>query len=121
MRAGIKRAILLYQVKTEVADTLGQLVPTWSTVSKHRGEVRAPRGDEPTVALQVKAFVSLVIECRYPGYCFNPDGQLLDVTNAAVPVIYNIVSSTDPDGRRRRLVTMATEVASAVSTDASNL
>jgi hypothetical protein len=127
MRAGTKRSTLLYQTKTQLPDALGQLVPTWVTIpagatfTPHRCEVRAPRGDEPTVALQVKAFVSLVIECRYPGYCFDPDGQLLDVTDPAHPKIYNIISSVDPDGKRRRLVTMATQVASAVSTNTSNL
>ena len=109
MTAGRKRAVLQYQLPTEMADELGQLVPAWSTVATHRGEVRAPRGTEATVALQVQAFVTLIVETRFPGAPFEPTGRLVDVTDPTHPQIYNIVSSSDPDGRRRRLVTYATE------------
>lgn len=124
MRSGLMRRVLDYQTQTETADALGQLVPTWSTVTTVRAEVRAPRGTEATIALQVRAFVGLVIECRYPPSTgpFDPKGRLVDVTDpTATGAIYNIVSSVDPDGRRRRLVTMATELAAAPSTDTSNL
>jgi head-tail adaptor len=121
MTAGRKRAVLQYIVPTENADRLGQMIPTPVVQSIHRGEVRAPRGTEATVALQVTAFVTVIIETRYPGYSFEVDGQLVDITDPSHVSIYNIVSSTDPDGRRRRLVTYATQVASAPSSDASNL
>ena len=121
MTAGRKRAVLQYIVPTENADRLGQMIPTPIVQSIHRGEVRAPRGTEATVALQVTAFVTVIIETRFPGYVFEVDGQLVDITDPSHVSIYNIVSSTDPDGRRRRLVTYATQVASAPSSDASNL
>ena len=122
MRAGRLRRILQYQLPTEPPDALGQLIPEWVTQSTFFCDVRAPRGTEATVALQVRAFVTLVIETRYPGYTLDPRGRLVDITDSTVSnAIYNIVSSIDPDGCRRRLVTMATEVASAVATNASNL
>src|ERR1039458_4115630 len=105
MRAGRNRAVLNYQTSTSTRGPLGQSILTWTTVSTNSAEVRAPRGTEATVALQVKAFVSLMIKCHLPGYPFYPAGRLQDVTDPANPGIYNIISSVDPDGRRRRLLT----------------
>ena len=120
MPAGRYRRVLQYQVSTPTRDAMNQLVPSWSIVSTHRGEVRAPRGTEATVSLQVLAFVSLIIECRFPGYTFDVKGKIVDVTDPANPLTYNVVASTDFDGRRRKLITYATQVASAVSTNNSN-
>lgn len=121
MRAGPLRRLLQYQTATEAADSLGQMVPTWTTVMIVWGEIRKLTGTEATVALQVEAFVPQVVECRFPGFVFSPKGRLVDITDANNPTVLNIVSSDDPDGRRRKLVTMTTLVASTPATGNSSL
>lgn len=121
MKAGSLRRLLQYQTKTETSDALGQMIPTWLTVYTTWAETREPRGSEAITAQQVEAFVSLVIECRFPGYTFDPRGRLVDITDPGTTNYLNIVWSHDPDGRRRKLITMATDVVTPGATDNSNL
>lgn len=106
MTAGRLRHVLVYQVPSVEADQLGQPRLTWSDHSTHRAEVRAPRAAETTVALQTQATVAKVCESRHPGFHFLPSNRLIDRTDPANTLTYEILSSLDPDGRGRRLTTM---------------
>jgi head-tail adaptor len=121
MKAGALRSVLQYQTRADTRGAMGQVIPGYTTQYTDRGCVRAPRGTEATLALQVTALVTVMIETRYPGFTYDVSGRLVDVTDASNPKYYNIVSSVDPDNRRRRLVTMATEVVEPVAVDNSNL
>jgi head-tail adaptor len=108
---GSMRWSVQYQTQTQASDAYGQPVPAtasagWSTVSTHMCEVRSPSGRELLNAGQLKAVVSHAVETRWPGAPFDPRGRL-----AVDGRYFQVVSSYDPDGRRRRLVTFCTELA----------
>ena len=119
MRAGAYRAVLQYQTPDETPGPMGHPVKVWVTRSTHRGEVRKLTGGEALRAQVMTTLASHLIETRFPGYRFSTKSRLLDVTNPAAPQTYEVTHSDDPDGRRRELVTLATEQTAGVQDDAS--
>ena len=113
--------VLRHETKTETADATGQLTETWSTNAMVWGRVRSPNGREWLAAQAFRATVSHMIDSHYATGPFSPHSRLVDVSEPDAERIYNVVSSLDPDGRRRTLLTYVVEVVDPASTDASNL
>jgi len=114
--AGTYNALLTYQSVTYEADAVGQMQPTYATHSQHWCNVRTPSGRESLAAQQMRASVSHVIECHYPGYAFDPDARLIDGSKT-----YNVVASLDPETRGRVLYTYVIEVVQPTDTSTSTL
>lgn len=100
--AGTLRHVLAYQTKADVPDDFGQEKPSWTTLATYRASNRSPTGREVISAQnQKKAVVTHVLTFRYPGFLFDPACRLIEGTD-----VYNIISATDPDGRRRKMEVM---------------
>jgi SPP1 family predicted phage head-tail adaptor len=111
MRGGQLRIPLVYQVKTQVADSYGQLQDTWVTQGTYYGLVRSPTGREALNAAQMKAEISHIVTTRYPGFMFLPTYRFLLETR-----VFNILYVLNFEERNRQLDIGCIEVVSPVGT-----
>lgn len=122
MRAGALNHRLVYEESTEVADAMGQLTTTWSTVGNLWGEVRTPNGREALVAQTLRGHVSHVLTVRAQTYPILPTGRIRDLDAlAGTTGLYQLVAVADEFGDRRALKLYATELVSPATSSSSNL
>ena len=107
MNGGSLRHTALYQEPTSTLDSLGQEPePTWTTIRTLRCAVRTPNGRESLFAQQIQATADHVVTHRFAialpsvlGRYVLEDGR-----------VFQIVSSSDQDERRRTVVSLCIEV-----------
>jgi|FLOH01.1.fsa_nt_gi SPP1 family predicted phage head-tail adaptor len=97
MRAGRLNSAIIIESKTEVINTVGEPIETWSTFTSIRAEVRTQSGKEFISAKAQHSELSHVITCRY----ISGVNSKMRINNGGE--YYNILSVFDPSSRKREM------------------
>jgi head-tail adaptor len=96
-----------YQEPTDAVDTLGQEAPaSWAEVYPVRCGVRSPNGREAMIASTMRSTADHVVTHRFCGSVPNPRGRYVLEDGR----VFEVVSSSDPDERRREVVSYCVEI-----------
>lgn len=100
-RAGPKRQRISVQTLSEVQDTFGQTIPTWTTQGTYWAEVRNLAGREAVNAKQIKADTTHQVTMRYIGTLFSTAGLLPSMRLLFNTRVFNILWVNNIDERNR--------------------
>lgn len=107
MQGGGLRHFITLQKPTQVPDSMGGYVTTWTSQYKCFSEIDPPKGREFFVAGQKQTEVVSRIRIRYYS-SVKPDWRIKFGTSAPFRY-YDINSIIDPDERHREQIMMCTE------------
>ena len=99
---GRLRHRVIYQTPNPPSGAFGETGAGWTPQGTYWAEVRSPTGRELMNAGGEKAILTHVIEMQHPGFLPAQNGRFVEGSS-----VYNVLASTDPEGRGRKLVVQA--------------